>query len=87
MRLWLHSGGTFSESAEEVKLFLGDTKDVLFVPYAINDLDMYITKVREVMGPWGFDVVSTHEAADAKTAEDSESFLQALIDCSIDFAV
>ena len=68
MRLWLHSGGTFSESSEEVQLFLGDTKDVVFVPYAIDDLDMYIAKVREIMGPWGFDVVSTHEHEDPKQA-------------------
>ncbi len=68
MRLWLHSGGTFREAADEVRYFLGEERRVCFVPYAGGDLDAYVGKVREVMGAWGFEVTSTHEASDPRQA-------------------
>jgi len=68
MRLWLHSGGTFSEAGPEVQRFLGPQKDVLFVPYALDDLDGYVDKVREIMGGWGFQVTSAHERDDPRQA-------------------
>ncbi len=68
MRLWLHSGGAFREAGDEVRDFLGATHRVLFVPYAIHDLDDYLEKVRGLMEPWGFTVDSTHETDDPQAA-------------------
>ena len=68
MRLWLHSGGAFREAGKEVSDFLGDTRRVLFIPYAIHDLNDYIEKVRGLMEPWGYTVDSAHEADDPREA-------------------
>jgi dipeptidase E len=68
MRLWLHSGGLFREAGEEVLDFLGNERHVLFVPYALHDLDAYLALAREIMEPWGFTVDSTHQFDDPAAA-------------------
>ena len=68
VRLFLHSGGKFAEARDEVLGFLGKTKRLLFVPWALQDLDQYVAKVRGVVGPWGLAVDSVHEAKDPKAA-------------------
>lgn len=68
MRLWLHSGGAFREAGEEVSDFLGDQRRILFVPYALHDLNDYVGKVRALVDPWGFTLDSPHEADDPKQA-------------------
>ena len=68
MRLFLHSGGVFREAQSEVADFLGATKRILFVPYALHDLDAYVAKVREIVEPWGYEIDSTHETEDPRAA-------------------
>lgn len=75
MRLWLHSGGVFREAEEEVRDFLGNVERILFVPYALHDLDTYVAKVGEIMGPWGFEIESTHGARDPRAAIDEADAL------------
>jgi len=68
MRLWLHSGGAFREAGKDVVDFLGATKRILFVPYALDDLDAYVGKVRGYTEPWGLTIESVHEADDPHAA-------------------
>jgi dipeptidase E len=68
MRLWLHSGGAFREAGEEVADFLGTTRRMLFIPYALHDLGGYVEKVRGLVEPWGFSIDSPHEADDPRQA-------------------
>jgi len=74
MRLWLHSGGAFREAGDEVSDFLGDTRRILFIPYALHDLNDYVEKVRGLVEPWGYAIDSPHEADDPRQAvEDAEA--------------
>ena len=74
MRLWLHSGGAFREAGPEVADFLGDTRRMLFIPYALHDLGAYVEKVRGLVEPWGFSIDSPHEADDPRQAvEEAEA--------------
>lgn len=60
------------------KDFLGaDVRRILFVPFAavVRSYDEYASRVRECLGPLGFDIESLHEAPDALAAvERAEAF-------------
>ena len=59
-----HGEGFLDHCAGEIKDFLGDTKSIVFVPYALNDLDGYTVKTRERYMKMGMDVKSVHEFKD-----------------------
>ena len=63
-------GGGYLEHCEDrVREFLGeDVRRVLFVPYALDDLDGYAAKVREGFTRMGYELDSVHEAADPVAA-------------------
>ncbi len=63
-----HGGGYLEHCAGEIKSFLGAVKRVLFVPYALSDLDAYAATAREAFENMGFELDSIHEAADPVAA-------------------
>ncbi|KAB2880221.1 dipeptidase PepE [bacterium] len=59
-----YGGGFLDHCAGEIKDFLGEIRSILFVPYALNDLDGYTAKTRERYAKMGIDVRSIHEFKD-----------------------
>ena len=81
MRLLLISNSTtfgqgyFDHCADEVRDFLGQTRRVLFIPYALHDRDAYATKVTERFNRLGFEMESIHQTRHARAAaERAEAF-------------
>ncbi|MBX7152256.1 dipeptidase PepE [bacterium] len=63
-----HGGGYLDHCAGEIKDFLGTVKNLLFVPYALNDLNGYAGKTRDRYTQMGIQVESIHEFNSAKQA-------------------
>lgn len=63
-------GEKYLEHCEnEIKDFLGsNVKNILFIPYALNDLDSYTNKVRNRFLDFGYNVLSPHENNNSKDA-------------------
>ena len=59
------SGSGYLDYAEtELRDFLGRTRKVLFVPYAIHDRESYTDRVRERLAPMGYEVEGlTHDSS------------------------
>jgi dipeptidase E len=47
--------------ADEIKSFLGNSKTILFVPFALHDRDAYAEKVRMRFAAMGYQVESIHQ--------------------------
>jgi dipeptidase E len=70
----VHGTGYLDHAEPEIRDFFGATRRVLFLPWALRDLDGYTGKVRERLGRMDFDVDSAHEAADpVRAVEDAEA--------------
>jgi dipeptidase E len=54
--------------ADEIIMFLGPSKRVLFFPFALRDQDAYAAKVKARFATLGFAVESAHEAAHPEKA-------------------
>ena len=63
-----YQSGYLDHCAEAIREFLGSVKTVLFVPYALNDLDGYAQKATERFKTLGFDLVSVHAPDDSLKA-------------------
>lgn len=62
-------GTQYLDHAEtEVRLFLGDRKEVLFAPFALLDMDAYAKRARERFAAMGYNVTSLHEKTDKRQA-------------------
>ena len=62
-------GSGYLDYAEgEVRAFLGETKRVLFVPFALHDCNAYAARVGERLGRFGFAVDALHQASDIQQA-------------------
>ena len=59
-----YGGGFLDHCADEIKGFLGNAKSIVFVPYALNDLDGYAAKTRERYAKMGIEVKSVHAFSD-----------------------
>ena len=59
-----HGSGYLEHCAGQIKSFLGAVNRVLFVPYALDDLDGYAATARKAYEEMGFGLDSIHEAAD-----------------------
>ena len=72
-----HGSGYLEHCAGQIKSFLGGVGRVLFVPYALDDLDGYAATARKAYEEMGFGLDSTHEAADpvAAVAEAEAMFI------------
>ncbi|HSH38289.1 MAG TPA: dipeptidase PepE [Chthoniobacterales bacterium] len=60
--------GYLEYAAADVHQFLGGTRCVLFVPFALHDRDAYARKVRERFAAMGYELESLHLAGDKLVA-------------------
>lgn len=63
-----HGKGYLDHCANDMMDFLSETKEVLFVPYALKDYDKYASVVKERFQQLGIAVTSIHEAKNPKQA-------------------
>lgn len=63
-----HGTGYLDHCAGQIQDFLGGLKRVLFVPYALHDLDGYTARARERYGRMGYELTSVHEVEDPVAA-------------------
>lgn len=59
----LHGSGYLDHAETEIRSFLGDSKHVLFVPYALFDRDKYAATARERFAKMGYELSSIHTAS------------------------
>lgn len=64
----LYGSGYLDHAKTEIRDFLGSTKRVLFVPYALHDRDAYATQAREKFGRMGYELTSAHTASNPQKA-------------------
>ena len=60
----LHGGGYLDHAEREIRDFLGNARNVLFVPFALFDRDAYAAKTRERFAAMGYELTSIHEVQD-----------------------
>ena len=63
-----HGSGYLEHCAGQIKSFLGNVTRVLFVPYALDDMDGYAATARRAYEAMGFGLDSIHEATDPVAA-------------------
>ena len=56
----LYGSGYLDHAATEICDFLGDLKNVLFVPFALYDRDAYAATAKERFNKMGYDLTSVH---------------------------
>lgn len=64
----IHGRGYLDHVADALASFLSGVKAVTFVPYALADRDGYAAKARERFGALGIELLSVHQAPDARAA-------------------
>ncbi|HXV12778.1 MAG TPA: dipeptidase PepE, partial [Candidatus Krumholzibacteria bacterium] len=64
----LHGSGYLDHAEGEIRDFLGRTKRVFFVPFALYDRDAYAKLARERFAAMGYGLDSAHEVSDARQA-------------------
>jgi dipeptidase E len=64
----VYGSGYLDHAEKEIRDFLGESKRVLFIPFALYDLDAYAATARERFAAMGFELTSIHKVADAQTA-------------------
>jgi len=67
----LHGSGYLDHAEGEICDFLAGVRQVLFVPYALREHDVYFSKVAGRLMSMGFDVSSVHHAPDSQAAVES----------------
>lgn len=64
----LYGSGYLDHAESEIRSFLKDFKNVLFVPFALYDRDAYATMARKRFQKMGYNLESIHTAADPQQA-------------------
>jgi dipeptidase E len=64
----LHGSGYLDHAEAEIRNFLGNRKNILFVPFALYDRDAYASMARERFQKMNYDLTSIHTVADAPQA-------------------
>ena len=64
----LHGSGYLDHAENEIRSFLGDVQNVLFVPYALYDRDAYAAIAQKRFGEMGYALESIHKAGDPEKA-------------------
>ena len=64
----LYGGGYLDHAEREIRDFLGNVAEVLFVPFALYDRDAYASLARERFHKMGYALTSIHTAANAQQA-------------------
>lgn len=59
----LYGRGYLDHAEEEIRDFLGDVKQVLFVPYALHDCDAYADTAKQRFAKMGYQLSSIHSTA------------------------
>ena len=67
----LHGSGYLDHAESQIRDFLGDVKNVLFVPFALFDRDKYAATAQARFEKLGCQLNSIHTAADPKAAVES----------------
>jgi len=64
-----HFGRGYLDHVEdEIRDFLGSTKSILFIPYALHDQDGYAAKALERFKDFGYELTSIHKSSDPARA-------------------
>ena len=66
----LHGSGYLDHAEQEIRAALGQTKRVLFVPFALHDRDAYAAQARQRFEAMGYELDSIHQAPDPFRAVD-----------------
>jgi dipeptidase E len=66
----VHGQGYLDHVEEEIKVFLGSAKTVLFFPFALYDRDDYAAKARSRFAAMGYALESAHAADNPRKASD-----------------
>jgi dipeptidase E len=70
----LYGSGYLDHAESEIRDFLGDLKQVLFVPYALYDRDAYASMARERFQKMGYKLSSIHtESNPAQAVSDTDA--------------
>lgn len=70
-----HGGAYLGHCEAALRAFLDGVGRVLFVPFALYDVDGYAAKARDRFAELGIDLTSVHEAADPRrAAEEAQGF-------------
>ena len=64
----LYGSGYLDHAEGEIRNFLGNVGEVLFIPFALYDRDAYASTARERFQKMGYGLESIHTAADAQQA-------------------
>jgi len=64
----LHGSGYLDHAESEIRRFLIDVKNILFVPYALYDRDAYSARARERFTKMGYSLDSIHTTPDPMEA-------------------
>ena len=64
----LHGSGYLDHAESEIRGFLGDLKQVLFVPFALFDRDKYAATAQARFQRMGYELTSIHRATNAVQA-------------------
>ena len=67
----LHGSGYLDHAEGEIRSFLAGVRDLLFIPYALYDRDVYTSKVAERFASMGFRVGSVYKAPNSRVAVES----------------
>lgn len=59
----LHGSGYLDHAEKEIRDFVGDRTNVLFVPYAVHDRRAYVAKAEERLREMGLSVTSIHDVS------------------------
>jgi dipeptidase E len=66
----LYGSGYLDHAESEIRDFLGNVRNVLFVPYALYDRDAYASQARGRFETMGYDLTSIHTSANPRDAID-----------------
>ncbi|NNF66127.1 MAG: dipeptidase PepE [Gammaproteobacteria bacterium] len=64
----MHGGGYLAHCADELGDFLGESKRIAFVPYALADHDEYESRAQPVFAAMGHTLISVHHENDPRDA-------------------
>jgi dipeptidase E len=64
----LYGSGYLDHAETEIRSFLGSSKRVLFVPFALHDRDSYTATAQKRFNQMGYELSSVHTASDPKQA-------------------
>jgi len=71
----VYGRGYLDHVEQEIKVFLGKAKRILFFPYALYDRDGYAAKAKARFAATGYSLESVHHAADSRKAvENADAF-------------